>query len=234
MRRLTSALIVLAAVAIAPPALAYVHVGTSCADGVVTCYVGIFNDGYNDGYDCQGVILQWRHLNACDEAWSPVDMEPLPLGPLYEHVSHTLTFPAHDPDEWVDYRAFFIDPAGDLHPAPGGGWWSSDEATCANPVLSRGHLVQQPYDLVYVEPCPDTCWFGPAQVFTEELEPGTWEDLVNAEVAVDIYGYYRDDEMPGASGIHPTAIAPLPAGEPCAPAVSTAPVTWSTVKSLYR
>lgn len=92
--------------------------------------------------------------------------------------------------------------------------------------------MQQPYDSVWIEPGPDTCWLGP--IFTDDLAPGTWEEFVNAEVAVDDYGYYRDDEMPGASGIYPTAIVPLAAGEPCAPAVGTEHVTWGILKSLYR
>ncbi len=231
MRHAPIFLAVLIVVATATPALAYVHVYTSCEDGIVTCIVGILNDGY----DWQGVILQWRHLNVCDESWEPVDMEPLPLGPLYVHVSHTLTFPAHDPDEWIVYHAFYIDPAGALHPAPGGGWWASDEVTCANPILSRGYLVAGGnMPPIEIRACPNTCWFGNCGIFTDELEPGTWEMYVGADIPVNVWGTFINDEMPGGSGIIPTAIEPVAPGEDCDPAVGTAAATWGALKSLYR
>jgi hypothetical protein len=209
-------------------------VGASCTNGVVTCGVSIFNAEY----DWQGVVLQWRHLNICDEPWEPVDMDPLPLGPPYSHVTHTLTFPAHDPDEWVDYQAFYIDSAGALHPAPGGGWASRDAVSCADLILTRGYLVDEynpPH--VWFEACPDTCWyFGRwgEWLFTWELEPGTWEQYVDTGIPVNVWGEYHDDEMPGGAGIIATRIEAVPAGEGCGPPVASERATWGMVKSLYR
>lgn len=215
--------------ALAPAALAGVMVFAACEGDVVTCRVGIYG---SDDDDWQGVVLQWRYFNVCDDAWRPVDMEPLPPSPW---AIHTVTFAAHDPDERVEYQAFTIDSAGDLHLAPGTNWPSSDEVTCADPVLSRGYLVQgESWPEIEIWPCPDTCWFGNVGIFTDELEPGTWEMYVDAQVAVDVYGYYRDDEMPGGSGIYLTAIEPVESGEDCDPAVGTVTATWGTVKSLYR
>lgn len=229
--RLTSLAVVLVASFIAcavVPASASVSLGASCTDGTISCSVFVSSGGE----EWQGVVLQWRHLNLCDDPWRPVEMEMLPIPPEW-YTTYSLTFPAHDPDEWVQYRAFYVDADGALHPADGNGWSPSDEATCANPILVRGYL-RDFWGELWIEPCPATCWLWEAQVFTWDLEPGTWEHLVDSGTPVNIWGYFRDDEMPGASGIWPSAIAPVGPGEDCDPAVATARTTWGSVKSRYR
>lgn len=210
------------------PAAASVSLGAHCANGTVSCslYVSYAGDEY------PAVVLQWRHLNVCDEPWHPVDMEPLPI-PIEWYTTYSLAFPAHDPEEWVVYKAFYVDTQGGLHPADGAGWWPSDEVTCANPILVRGYLRDE-WGEVWIEPCPDTCWLWESVVFTRDLEPGTWEHLVDSGIPVNIWGNFRDDEMPGASGIWPTAIVPVGPDEGCDPAIATVRATWSGLKAMYR
>lgn len=226
--RLTIAFIVVLALVSAIPAAADVTVGATCTGGTITCTVGIFHTAD----DWQGVVLQWRYLNVCDDPWRPVAMEPLPMPAVFEE--HTLTFPAHDPDEWLEYQAFYLDADGNLYQADAPSWtWSNPEVTCANPILVRGYLHGDE-GVLWIEPCADTCWFRQSMVFAWDLEPGTWEHLVNADTPVNIWGHYRRDEMPGASGIMASAIAPVAPGEDCNPAIATEAASWGTVKALYR
>jgi len=233
MRKILILLAAAACLAAGGPAQAGVSLGASCTDGIVTCGVSIFNADY----DWQGVVIQWRYGNVCASPVHLVDMEPLPLPPVWTDDQYTVTFPAPDADEWLEYRAYFIAPDGSLHPAPGAGDPQPfDWAACGDPVLSRGYLTG---DTAYVnlEVCPDTCWFladaGGTYVVVEGLDPEDYEYLLNSGIPVDIRGEPWIDGMPGGTTIWVTAIAPT-AGGVCGPPVATAPVTWSTLKSLYR
>jgi hypothetical protein len=224
---LALALIIVLAFMGATPATAGMTVSATCTDGTISCTVGV---GRED--DMQGAVLQWRYLNVCDDPWRPVEMEPLPIPPFFEE--HSLTFPAHDSDEWVEYAAFYVDADGSLHEAYGTPWGrSSDEVTCANPILVRGYLQGEP-GVYIIGPCPETCWLWETLVVPFELEPGTWEYLVNSGIPVNIWGEYHVDEMPGATGVYATAVEPTAPGEDCAAAIATEPVTWGAVKSLYK
>lgn len=209
-----------------------VTVNASCEDGIVTCHV--FISWELEPY--QGVVLQWRYGNVCYAPYSPLPIEMLAMPPENWFVNYTITFPAPDTDEWVVYRAFFVDQQGELHPADGAGYPPYDWETCANPppLLSRGYLV----DLgtmppIWIEHCEDTCWFT-FPVFTDGLPPGSWESLVDSPFPVNLWGTPIFDEMPGGSGIIATAIEALPLGEPCETAVESDRVSWGTLKVMFH
>jgi hypothetical protein len=218
---------------VAPAALASVHLGASCDGDLVTCHVQIFNADY----DWQGVIVQWSYGNLCDAMAYPLPLDPLPLPAVYQEATYTLTFPPPDPDEWIIYRAYYLDPGGALHPAPPYGdllahAWSA----CGDPVLSRGRLTGDPTN-VALEVCPQTCWFPhPVPVVAvdvSQLDPGSFETFLGADVVVDVRGQAWLSGMPIGKQIIATQITQA-ADDLCGPAVPAHPASWGTIKSMYR
>jgi hypothetical protein len=234
MRTVSALLVVLSSTVVtAGSATAGVSLGASCVDGIVTCGVHIQSDSYNWPW----VVIQWRYGNSCDSLPTPVPMEPLPVPDMPGWADYTVSFPAPDLDEWIEYSAYWLGDDGSLQPAGGmGAPTSYDLETCANepPVLTRGYLYRTlSPNIISIEVCPGTCWFFVYELMVDSIDP--YEDFLDSGIAVDVWGIPHLDGTPGGTTVFVTAIAPVPPGEPeCGPAVATSPVSWSTLKSLYR